>query len=56
MTAEDKESLIDLIIWYRDKYHRVDCNHSELIEKIRATDDDNLLHIYEKIVDGWLDY
>jgi len=55
MTIEDKEALVDLIIWYRDEYHRTDFGHSDLINKIMATNDDILLNQYELIVDGWLE-
>lgn len=53
---KDKQSLIKLIEWYRDEYHCVDAGHSELIEKIKATNSEKMLEFYEKIVDGWLDY
>lgn len=55
---EAKESLIHLIEWYRDDYHKGlfswDC-HNELIKQVNQVTDFNQLEIYEKIVDGWLD-
>jgi len=53
---EDKKPLIDLITWYRDKWHKGDFGHTEMIEKIKETDDPKLLELYWKITDGWLDY
>lgn len=53
---EQKQSLIDLIEWYRDEWHKKDFGHTDMIEKIRATDDPDVVEIYEKVVDGWLDY
>jgi hypothetical protein len=32
---EDKQSLIELIEWYRDEYHKSDFCHTEMIEKIK---------------------
>jgi hypothetical protein len=55
MTSEDKESLISIIEWYKDEYHHNDMGHNSLIAKIVATDDDELLHSYEQIVDSWLE-
>lgn len=34
LMEEEKESLIDLIIWYRDEYHKSDWCHTELIQKV----------------------
>lgn len=53
---EQKESLIELIEWYRDEYHKKDSVHNDLIEKIKNTTDQKVLDLYEKTVDGWLDY
>ena len=58
-TKEDRQSLIDLIEWYRDDYHRnVNFCHSYklMIETIKTTTSEETLDIYEKIVDDWLDY
>lgn len=54
-SEEDKQALIDLIIWYRDEYHRKDFGHSEMIEKIKSTNDKKELGIIEQTVDLWLD-
>ncbi len=53
---ERKESLIELIEWYRDDYHGRDFIHSEMIENIRKIETLKELELQEKIVDGWLDY
>jgi hypothetical protein len=52
---EQKQSLIDLIKWYRDEWHKADWCHSEMIEKLTTTNDEKLVELYEKVVDGWLD-
>lgn len=51
---EDKQSLIKLIEWYRDEYHKSDFCHTELIERIRKIQNEKELSIYEQIPDGWL--
>ena len=53
---DGKQALIDLIIWYRDEWHKGDFNHTEMIDKLRETNDPKVVELYEKIVDGWLDY
>jgi hypothetical protein len=52
---EDKQSLIELIEWYRDEYHKSDFYHTEMIEKIKQIQDEKELSIYEQVVDEWLD-
>jgi hypothetical protein len=51
---EDKESLIDLIIWYRDEYHKKEFGHNELIEQVRNAQKIEDLSGVEQVVDGWL--
>ena len=53
---DNKKALIDLITWYRDEWHKCDVAHTEMIEKIKETDDPKLLELYWKVTDGWLDY
>ena len=50
----DKNSLIDTIVWYRDKYHKVDFGHNELIEEVRRAKNEEDLSFVEVILDGWL--
>ncbi len=52
---EEKQALIDLIIWYRDEYHKKDFCHTEMIDKIRQIVDAQELDQYWQIVDAWLD-
>lgn len=56
MTEDDKQGLIDLIVWYRDDYHKGDFGHDELIDRVKAASSDNEIEQVEKIVDGWIDY
>lgn len=53
---KDRLALINLIRWYRDKYHRRDFGHTEYIEILQ---DPNLTHkqyiMIEDIVDDWID-
>lgn len=51
-----KESLVHLVEWYRDEYHRKDTCHNELIEDIKKATSYGGLEICEKIIDDWLDY
>lgn len=53
---EMKEALIDLITYYRNDYHKSDWCNTDLINKVKNTDDIKELLLYEKIVDDWLDY
>lgn len=53
--AEAKQALIELIVWYRDEWHRRDFCHSEMIEKIEQLNTEKELAIYEQLIDGWLD-
>lgn len=52
---EKKESLIELIDWYRDEYHKNDFCHAEMIDKISKIKDEKEFLIYEQFIDGWLD-
>ncbi len=52
---EDKQSLIELIKWYRDEYHKVDFFHTKIIEKVQQIISMKEFLILEKIVDAWLD-
>ena len=52
---EYKQALIELIEWYRDEYHKSDFCHTEMIEKIKQSQDEKELSTYEQIIDGWLD-
>ena len=49
-----KISLIEIIEWYRDNYHKKDFCHSEMIEKIKQVTEENQLSYFEQIADGWL--
>ena len=53
-TKEDKQAMIELIEWYRDEYHRKDWCHSEMIETIRTSDDEEELEMIAKTLDLWL--
>ena len=52
---EEKESLINLIIWYRDEYHKGDFGHNDLIQIVKEAKISNELEHVWQIVDGWLD-
>lgn len=52
---EDKKSLIKLITWYRDEWHKKDFGHTEMIEEIKKITESTQLNMYEQVVDGWLD-
>lgn len=52
---ESKDALIDLIIWYRDEYHKKDSVHTKMIAKITNLSTSEELEHYWKIVDGWLE-
>lgn len=49
-----KDYLPDLILWYRNDYHKRDFGHMEMIDRINKTNDLEELELYEKIVDDWL--
>lgn len=49
-----RQSLIELIEWYRDEYHHSDWCHSEMISKVLIASDEEL-DCYEQVVDGWLE-
>lgn len=51
-----KNDLIDLIIWYRDKYHKSDSIHSDLIERVSNCKSINSLYEVWDVVDRWLDF
>lgn len=54
--AEYKQSLIELLIWYRDEYHRTDKGgHDELIQQVEQATTQEELSPVEQIIDGWLD-
>lgn len=54
--AEYKESLIALIIWYRDEFHKTrNGSHDELIKEVEAATSFDDLSGVEQITDGWLD-
>lgn len=53
---KDKKALIDLIKWYRDEYHKKDFGHTEMIEILEKTEDEEVIESYERLVDDWLDY
>lgn len=55
MLEEDKKSLINLILWYKNEYHKKDFGHSEMIEEIRKINKKEDLEPYEKVIDSWLD-
>ncbi len=49
-----RRSLIELIIWYRDDYHRQDCGHSQLIERLKEAASMDDIDPIDQILDGWL--
>lgn len=53
---ESKNSLIELIVWYRDKYHQKDFGHTKMIEDIKQITTIEDLDQFDKILDLWLDY
>lgn len=53
---ERRNALIELVEWYREKYHKPADGHRELIEKIKECTTFDELEQYEQVVDGWLDY
>ena len=54
---EDKQGLIDLVVWYRDKYHKMSGEefHNEIIESISQCKNNEELEIYYRLTDSWLD-
>lgn len=55
LLQDEKQGLIDLIVWYRDDYHKKDFCHSQMIREIKHVETIKELDRYWKIVDGWLD-
>ena len=55
LDEEYRDSLIDLITWYRDEYHRADWAHSEMIEQVKAAVTLDDVAGIEQTLDGWLD-
>ena len=53
---EDKISLIELIEWYRDDYHKKDFGHTQMIQEIRTIDNVKNLEPYNQVLDQWLDF
>jgi hypothetical protein len=52
---ESKNSIIELIIWYRDEYHKQDFGHTKMIEDIKQITTIEDLDQFDKILDSWLD-
>jgi hypothetical protein len=52
---EDKKSLIELIEWYKNEYHKKDFGHNEMIEEIKKVSNYKELETFEQTVDLWLD-
>jgi hypothetical protein len=52
---EAKSSIIELIVWYRDKYHKKDFGHTKMIENINQITKIEDLDQFEQILDLWLD-
>ncbi len=55
---QDRKSLIEIIEWYRDEYHKGLWNnnfHNDLIEQVKNAQTEKELEYLEKVVDGWLD-
>lgn len=53
---EYKQSLVELVEWYRDEYHKKDFGHNKMIEEISKARDPRDLETHERILDFWLDY
>lgn len=51
----EKEALIHLIEWYRDKYHKTDFGHTDMIASIKKAKSVAQIEPYWQAVDGWLD-
>jgi hypothetical protein len=56
MLEEEKTSLISVIEWYRDEYHKKDSGHTEMIEEIKQITNIGDLEPYWQQIDNWLDY
>ena len=52
---KDKQGLIDLIEWYREKFHKPDSVCDDLIAAIRDAKTDAEFEQYNQVVDSWLD-
>lgn len=54
---DDKQSLIDIVIWYRDEYSKgAKTYYDGLIKKIRNTKTQKELSTFEQIIDSWMTY
>lgn len=54
---EDKQGLVDLILWYKNDYFKNNDDYfDEMIRKVWECEDQDSLELYQKIVDGWIDY
>jgi hypothetical protein len=53
---KDKEYLENIILWYRNEYHKKDFGHSEMIEKIKNAKDYSELETHYKTIDSWSSY
>ena len=55
---EDREALIDLVIWYRDHYYSSGYKDhlNDMIKTIQNCTNTDELAMYEVIIDGWIDY
>ncbi len=52
---DQKETLISIIRWYRDEYHRHDINHTDMIAAVMAATQVDELERYWQATDAWLD-
>lgn len=55
ITTEDVDSLIEVIEWYRDYYHKSHEVCNELIQNL-TDDPDRYYSSIERYVDDWIDY
>ncbi|MEI8270489.1 MAG: hypothetical protein WCG45_03905 [bacterium] len=52
---EEKQALIDLVIWYRDEYHKSEFGHNEMIEGIKEAKTSKDLDVFYQWTDSWID-
>ena len=56
-TEEEKQELIELIEWYRDKWHKSDWCHTDMINTLLSPNcTQEEFDIIERSVDDWIDY
>ncbi len=53
---EEKDSLIGIIKYYRDEYHRQDFGHTAMIAEVETATESNQLEDHWRRTDDWFDW